>query len=179
MNEPAPVRTDDALDWLHEQGKQRAEAAPEFDVEETLFMVQVAGQLDTPEQELDSSADLHSPGAITPAIRSLRAIKLELACQLAADGRATVTVCGELDIETADQTYAYLRDVVDSQTGPTTLNLAEVTFCDAAGLGVLARVAGYAKQSGRSLGVTAVRPSLLRIMRITGMNEAFPEFGAF
>jgi anti-anti-sigma regulatory factor len=36
-------------------------------------------------------------------------------------------------------------------------------------------VAGYARRSGRSLRLTAARPSLLRIMRITGMDEAFPE----
>jgi anti-anti-sigma factor len=103
------------------------------------------------------------------------ALQLELAYQVAGDGRATVRVTGELDIATADQAYAYLRDVVDSQAGPVTMNLAELTFCDAAGLGVLARVAGYAKRSGRSLKLTAARPSLLRIMRITGMDEAFPE----
>ena len=55
------------------------------------------------------------------------------------------------------------------------MNLSELTFCDAAGLGVLARVAGHARRSGRSLKLTAARPSLLRIMRITGMDEAFPE----
>jgi anti-anti-sigma factor len=103
------------------------------------------------------------------------ALQLELAYQVAGDGRATVRVTGELDIATADQAYAYLRDVMDSQAGPVTMNLAELTFCDAAGLGVLARVAGYAKRSGRSLKLTAARPSLLRIMRITGMDEAFPE----
>jgi anti-anti-sigma factor len=103
------------------------------------------------------------------------ALQLELAYQVAGDGKATVRVTGELDIATADQAYAYLRDVVDSQVGPVTMNLAELTFCDAAGLGVLARVAGYAKRSGRSLKLTAARPSLLRIMRITGMDEAFPE----
>ena len=103
------------------------------------------------------------------------ALQLELAYQVAGDGKATVRVTGELDIATADQAYAYLRDVVDSQDGPVTMNLAELTFCDAAGLGVLARVAGYAKRSGRSLKLTAARPSLLRIMRITGMDEAFPE----
>jgi anti-anti-sigma factor len=103
------------------------------------------------------------------------ALQLELAYQVAGDGRATVRVTGELDIATADQAYAYMRDVVDSQAGPVTMNLAELTFCDAAGLGVLARVAGYAKRSGRSLKLTAARPSLLRIMRITGMDEAFPE----
>jgi anti-anti-sigma factor len=103
------------------------------------------------------------------------ALQLELAYQVAGDGKATVRVTGELDIATADQAYAYLRDVVDSQAGPVTMNLADLTFCDAAGLGVLARLAGYAKRSGRSLKLTAARPSLLRIMRITGMDEAFPE----
>ena len=100
---------------------------------------------------------------------------LELAYQVAADGNATVRVRGELDIATADQAYTYLRDVVDSQEGPVMMNLAELTFCDAAGLGVLARVAGYARRSGRSLQLTAARPALVRIMNITGMDETFPE----
>jgi anti-anti-sigma factor len=103
------------------------------------------------------------------------ALQLELAYQVAANGEATVRVRGELDIATADQAYAYLRDVVDNQDGPVMMNLAELTFCDAAGLGVLARVAGHARRAGRSLKLTAARPSLLRIMHITGMDEAFPE----
>jgi anti-anti-sigma factor len=104
-----------------------------------------------------------------------RALQLELAYQVTADGKATVRFRGELDIATADQAYAYLRDVVDNQDGPVMMNLSELSFCDAAGLGVLARVAGHARRSGRSLKLTAARPSLLRIMRITGMDEAFPE----
>lgn len=104
-----------------------------------------------------------------------RALQLELAYQVTADGKATVRIRGELDIATADQAYAYLRDVVDSQDGPVMMNLSELSFCDAAGLGVLARVAGHARRAGRSLKLIAARPSLLRIMRITGMDEAFPE----
>jgi anti-sigma B factor antagonist len=91
------------------------------------------------------------------------------------EGKATVRVRGELDIATADQAYAYLRDVVDSQDGPVTMNLSELTFCDAAGLGVLARVAAHARRSGRSLELTGARPALLKIMAITGMDETFPE----
>lgn len=104
-----------------------------------------------------------------------QALQLELAYQVAADGKATVRLRGELDIATADQAYSYLRDVVDSQDGPVMMNLSELTFCDAAGLGVLARVAGHARRAGHSLKLTAARPSLVRIMRITGMDEAFPE----
>lgn len=105
-----------------------------------------------------------------------RATQLELGYQRTADGQAMVNLRGELDIATAEQAHAYLRRVVDGEKkGKVTLNLANLTFCDAAGLGVLAKAASYARRSGRTLRVTAARPSLLRIMRITGMDEAFPE----
>jgi anti-anti-sigma factor len=123
----------------------------------------------------DQAAPEGENGNMGATVDFPHALQLELAYAVAGDGKATVRVTGELDIATADQAYAYLRDVVDSQAGPVTMNLAELTFCDAAGLGVLARVAAYAKRSGRSLKLTAARPSLLRIMRITGMDEAFPE----
>jgi anti-anti-sigma factor len=114
-------------------------------------------------------------GATVDCADCARAMQLELAYQVTTDGKATVQVRGELDIATADQAYAYLRDVVDNQDGPVTMNLAGLTFCDAAGLGVLARVAGHARRSGHSVKLAAARPSLLRIMRITGMDETFPE----
>ena len=116
-----------------------------------------------------------SYGAMGTVCDFAQTMQLELACQLTADGDATVQVRGELDIATADQAYAYLRDVMDHQDGSVIMNLADLTFCDAAGLGVLARVARHARRTGRSLKLTAARPALLRIMRITGMDEAFPE----
>jgi anti-anti-sigma factor len=116
-----------------------------------------------------------SNGDMGAKIDLARVLQLELSCRLTADGVAMVQVRGELDIATADQAYAYLRDVVDHQQGPLMIDLAGLTFCDAAGLGVLARVAGHARRSGRLLTLTEVRPALLRIMRITGMDEAFPE----
>ena len=103
------------------------------------------------------------------------AMQLELAHEVTPTARRPFRVRGELDIATADQAYAYLCDVVDSQQGPVTVDLADLTFCDAAGLGVLARVAGHARRSGHSVGLAAARPSLLRIMHITGMEETFPE----
>jgi len=102
--------------------------------------------------------------------------QLELRYQRTADGHALVTAHGELDIATAARTHAYLRAVLDSEKkGKVTLNLADLTFCDAAGLGVLAKVAAYARRTGRSLRLAAPRPALVRIMRITGMDSAFPE----
>src|ERR1700761_881305 len=121
-----------------------------------------------------AAPDGGNDGDMGAVIDRAQALQLELAYQVASDGKATVNVRGELDIATADQAFAYLRDVVDSQDGPVMLNLSELSFCDAAGLGVLARVAGHARRCGRSLTLTAARPALLRIMAITGMDEAFP-----
>jgi anti-sigma B factor antagonist len=126
-------------------------------------------------EEDQAAPDGGSYGVMGATTDFAQAMQLELAYLVTDDGKATVAVRGELDIATADQAYAYLRDVVDNQDGPVTMNLAELTFCDAAGLGVLARVAGHARRAGHSLRLTAARPALLRIMRITGMDEAFPE----
>lgn len=122
-----------------------------------------------------AAPDGENNGHMGAGLDFAQAMQLELAYQVAADGNATVRVRGELDIATADQAYAYLRDVVDSQQTSVTMNLAELTFCDAAGLGVLARVAGHARRAGHPVKLAAARPSLLRIMHITGMDEAFPE----
>ena len=122
-----------------------------------------------------AAPDGGNDGDMGAVIDRPQALQLELAYHVASDGKATVKMRGELDIATADQAYAYLRDVVDSQDGPVLMNLSELSFCDAAGLGVLARVAGHARRSGRSLKLTAARPGLVRIMHITGMDEAFPE----
>lgn len=104
------------------------------------------------------------------------ATQLELAFASSADGNATVRARGELDIATADQAFSYLRDALDRDgRGSLTVNLEGLTFCDAAGLGALARLARHARQSGRELKLAAARPSLLRIMRITGMDRTFPE----
>jgi anti-sigma B factor antagonist len=107
---------------------------------------------------------------------SAQGTQLEFRYQRTADGHALISARGELDIATAAHAHAYLRTVLDSEKkGKVTLNLAELTFCDAAGLGILARVAGYARRTGRSLRLASPRPSLVRIMRITGMDSAFPE----
>jgi len=105
-------------------------------------------------------------------------LQLELSRRTGEDGNQIVSVTGELDIATAEQAYTYLSDVIDAlDTGsaPVSVDLSGLTFCDASGLGVLARIARHARQAGRQLRLTAARPSLLRIMRITGLDRTFPE----
>jgi anti-sigma B factor antagonist len=110
-----------------------------------------------------------------PAEPAAEPAQLELSCRTGANGYQIVSVTGELDIATAEQAYSYLSEVIDGRTAPVTVDLSGLTFCDASGLGVLARAARYARQKGRQLALASARPSLLKIMRITGLDRAFPE----
>jgi len=84
-------------------------------------------------------------------------------------------VTGELDIATAEQAYTYISDVIDCWPAPVGVDLAGLTFCDASGLGALARLARHAQEAGRPLTLISPRPALVKIMRITGLDRIFPE----
>ena len=106
-------------------------------------------------------------------------LQLELSCATDGDGNQIISVTGELDIATAEQAYAYISDVIDAWPEPVSVDLSGLTFCDASGLGALARIARHARQAGRQLRLTAARPSLLKIMRITGLDKTYPELAAY
>jgi anti-sigma B factor antagonist len=112
-------------------------------------------------------------------VQGLDPLQLELSCATDGDGNQIISVTGELDIATAEQAYAYISDVIDAWPTPVSVDLSGLTFCDASGLGALARVARHARQAGRQLRLTAARPSLLKIMRITGLDRAYPELAAY
>lgn len=104
--------------------------------------------------------------------------QLELSTRTGTNGYQVVSVAGELDIATAEQAYSYITEVIDGRlrgTAPVTVDLSGVTFCDASGLGALARLARYARAAGRQLSLTSARPSVMKIMRITGLDRVFPE----
>jgi anti-sigma B factor antagonist len=116
-------------------------------------------------------------------VQGLDPLQLELSCATDGDGNQIISVTGELDIATAEQAYAYISDVIDAWLGespaPVSVDLSGLTFCDASGLGALARTARHARQAGRQLRLTAARPSLLKIMRITGLDRAYPELAVY
>ena len=112
--------------------------------------------------------------AAAPA-RAAEPTQLGLSCRAGANGYQIVSMTGELDIATAEQAYSYISEVLDGRAAPVTVDLSGLTFCDASGLGALARVARHARQAGRQLRLASAGPSVLKIMRITGMDRVFPE----
>ncbi|HEX5300379.1 MAG TPA: STAS domain-containing protein [Streptosporangiaceae bacterium] len=130
------------------------------------------------------TTDIASPEAAPPVVIPAQAApavlpaQLELSTSTSANGYQVVSVAGELDIATAEQAYSFIAEVIDGRrrgSAPVTVDLSGVTFCDASGLGALARLARYARAAGRQLNLTSVRPSVMKIMRITSLDRVFPE----
>ena len=123
-----------------------------------------------------SDAAVMTAKQVVPAqAQRVEPVQLELSCRTSANGYQIVSVTGELDIATAEKAYSYISEVIDGRPAPVTVDLSGLTFCDASGLGALARIARHAREAGRQLMLTSARPSLLKIMRITGLDRAFPE----
>jgi anti-sigma B factor antagonist len=132
---------------------------------------------DVAAQDGGSDGTVITADVVTPlrGVEGAEPAQLELSCRADEDGNQVVSVTGELDIATAEQAYDYISDIIDGRQAPVSVDLSGLTFCDASGLGVLARIARHARQAGGQLRLTAARPSLLKIMRITGLDRAFPE----
>ena len=126
----------------------------------------------------DGGSDVAVITAARTQAERIAPAQLELSCRTDADEYQVVTVTGELDIATAEQAYSYISGVIDGWPTPVSVDVSGVTFCDASGLGVLAKAARHARQAGRQLSLISARPSLLKIMRITGLDRAFPELHA-
>lgn len=92
------------------------------------------------------------------------------------DGRAVVTVGGELDVYTS----AELRDELLALSGAGHHRLALVLdglrFCDSSGLGVLVGAYKRATAGGGGVALVDVRDPLLRTLRITGLLRVLPAF---
>jgi anti-anti-sigma factor len=96
---------------------------------------------------------------------------LELSHRICLTGEAVVDFSGELDCTTEEAAVSYVSDLIDRHCRPMIADLTALAFCDARGLAALARMAGYAEQKGCPFRLASPRPLLVKIMRITGLDQ--------
>ena len=101
------------------------------------------------------------------------AAPMELSHRTCPNGEAVVDLGGELDILSAEVAVKYVRDVIDRHRGPVKVNLTALAFCDARGLAALVRMARHAEQNGCPFRLASPNASLVKIMRITGLDQRF------
>jgi anti-anti-sigma factor len=99
--------------------------------------------------------------------------QLELSHRVLPTGEAVAAIGGELDFATAEMAVRYVSRVIASHQGPVIVDLTALSFCDAQGLSALVRMAGYAERAGRPFRLVSPSPSVIKIMRITGLDRRF------
>lgn len=86
---------------------------------------------------------------------------------------AVVTVAGELDVFTSPQLRDRIQDAVDAGCLHVLLDLAGVSFADAAALRVLSQFHRQLAKDGGALQLVAWSPQVLRLCQLAGIDRAF------
>ena len=87
-----------------------------------------------------------------------------------------VPVRGELDLALADSLAARGYAAIGRQARVLLLDVAGVSFCDACGLSALVRIANRADRTGCRYSLIAPQPPVVKILRITGLDQRLPVF---
>lgn len=99
-----------------------------------------------------------------------RDVPFELRVSFSAS-RTVLQVGGEVDVLTAPGLGALLDALVDRSDSDVVIDLRDIHFMDASGLGVIAAASGRLRGSARRLIVASPPPTVRRILELTGMNE--------
>ncbi len=84
-----------------------------------------------------------------------------------------LTVVGELDAVTVVQVRSRLDDALSHGCTRFTVDVAGLTFIDAAGLGAFVRLFNATTRVGGDVTFVATSPTFLRVCGIAGLTEAF------
>jgi anti-sigma B factor antagonist len=89
------------------------------------------------------------------------------------DGRAVVTLRGELDLASSPELLRQLQLLLNRPVTTLTLDLADLSFIDSSGLGALCRVRQDAADRGIALDLHRVPAHARRVLDITGLTPLF------
>ena len=93
---------------------------------------------------------------------------------LSTDGRSIVHVSGELDAYTAARLRDSLAGLINGGSRHIVLDLADVSFMGASGLGVLVAAGKRLRRDDGKLLLRSAPPSVQKMIEITGLDATLP-----
>jgi anti-sigma B factor antagonist len=100
-------------------------------------------------------------------------MELSLATRVVAE-HTVLEVGGEVDVYTAPRLRQLLLEVTESGARHVVVDLGRVDFLDSTGLGVLVGALKRLRAAGGTFGLVCSREPLLKIFRITALDQVFP-----
>ncbi|HEY9476300.1 MAG TPA: STAS domain-containing protein [Mycobacteriales bacterium] len=88
-------------------------------------------------------------------------------------GYTVLEVAGEVDVYTAPTLRDRIADLLDAGQRRLVVNLTSVEFIDSTGLGVLVGSLNKARELGGSLDLVCPQERVLKLLRITGLDDVF------
>jgi len=86
----------------------------------------------------------------------------------------TITVHGEIDLSTADDLDAAIRDAEDTEIGQIVVDLSDLAFLDSSGLSVLLKASVRNREDGNRISfVPSKHEVVTRLVALTGTGEIF------
>ncbi|TFE48607.1 anti-sigma factor antagonist [Streptomyces sp. ICN441] len=89
-------------------------------------------------------------------------------------GLAIATVAGDMDTRTADTLRREASGIIEQGCPHLVLDLAQVGFCDSAGLSALIGLWHATQALGGALGLADVPDRLMRMLVLTGVDAVLP-----
>jgi len=110
------------------------------------------------------------PRGYPSAIEVARTQDFEVRVHMTRVGRATIKLCGELDVCSADLFEAVLNHHMASGRRHIRLDMSGVTFVDCAGLGAIVRAHNTIVAARGRLDLIRVGPRTARLLQITELD---------
>ncbi|MBI2843481.1 MAG: STAS domain-containing protein [Armatimonadetes bacterium] len=88
-----------------------------------------------------------------------------------------VRVKGEIDLSTAPRFYEAIVRCADESGRAPTIDLSGVDYLDSAGIQALMRARSETTGESDPIRITGVRPHVMRILRIVGLDREFEIYG--
>ena len=88
-------------------------------------------------------------------------------------GGVLIRVAGELDLSSVPQLRSCLSDLVNTGQIDLVLDLADVTFCDSTGIGLLLDAATATRDRGGWTRLAATQPPVARIIELLTLDRVF------
>jgi anti-sigma B factor antagonist len=89
------------------------------------------------------------------------------------DGLAVVALHGELDLADAPAVASLLMTAVAARGPSIIVDLADLTFIDCCGLGILLRVLQWCRKCGGNMPLAAPQQRVRRVLSVTGLMDVF------
>lgn len=94
------------------------------------------------------------------------------------EGRCTVYISGELDLEVAAQMRAVMEPLVELSDRTLTLNLQELEYIDSTGIGILISVLKARHARNGAFTIEAVPAHIQKLFDMTGITPFFNQTGS-